>query len=167
MCLIWWGGAHSFYTVQFVVLWHYNNPTNAASDDTVSTTTSSTAWASQNTIGGFWVTLHHNILLFKCLLMYQKLESTANENLDNLDSCWVSSLLPRRERCSQSWDEIYCSCSNTRSPIILFSGWICRLKSFKKYLLCPDIETTWAKALYLIGPGRGEEGSQGMKTWGR
>lgn len=36
----------------------------------------------------------------------------------------------------------------------------------KKYLLCPDTETTWAKALYLIGRGKGEEGSQRMKTRG-
>lgn len=35
--------------------------------------------------------------------------------------------------------------------------------AFRKYLLYPDTETTRCKALYLIGQGEGEEGSQGTR----
>lgn len=37
----------------------------------------------------------------------------------------------------------------------------------KKYLLCPDMETTWTQALGLIERGKGAERSQGTKNPGR
>lgn len=35
--------------------------------------------------------------------------------------------------------------------------------AFEKYLLYPDSETNWSKALYLIGQAKEKEGSQGTR----